>query len=110
MANPNPSLTTRFRKGNPGGGRRRGRIRADDVKRLVGKFWHMSLPDLLEYVQRGDAPMGEMMIASIMFQVIKSGDANRLALLLDRAIGRPKEPDDDKKAATEFTFKLAYKE
>ncbi len=98
MANPtpNPSHSTRFKKGNPGGGRPKGLLRSDDVKRVLGKFWRMTKAQLKAVLDDEKSSMGELMVAAIMARAVKDGDANRLNFLLDRGIGRVKpEPDDE---------------
>lgn len=96
MANPNPSPTTRFKKGNRGGGRPKDLIRTDDVKRIVGKLWRAKRDEIKALLADADAPMGEMMIAAVMTKIVKDGDANRLNTLLDRAIGRVVPAEEEK--------------
>ena len=95
MSNKNPSVSTRFQKGNPGGGRRKGTIRTDDVKAVIGKFWRMTKAQLKAKLEDEKTPIGELMVASIMAKTIKDGDATRLSTLLDRAIGRVKLEEID---------------
>lgn len=96
--NPNPSPSTRFRQGNRGGGRPKGLLRADDVKRALGKYWKLTKAELREALQDEAATVGDLMVASIMARIIKDGDANKFSLLLDRAIGRVK-PDAEEQGS-----------
>lgn len=108
MANPSPSPSTRFRRGNAGGGRKRGLVRTDDLKRIFGKFWKMTKADLLAVLKDETTPVGELMVASIMAQVAKNGDANRLNVLLDRVFGRPREEEPEEAGAEQRSFDMAY--
>lgn len=110
MANPNPSPSTRFRSGNPGGGRPRGLVRSDDLKRIFGKYWRMKAGDLIVLLKDNgnDLPMGEMVVAKILARAAQKGDAYQLNVLLDRVLGRPREEEKDDGDEGDKEFKLAY--
>lgn len=90
MANPNgPPDQYKFKPGNPGGGRPKGLLRRDDIQALMGRFWKLTREELHVVVQNPKSTMGEIMVASVMARAAKDGDANRLAFLLDRTVGKP---------------------
>lgn len=97
--NPNPSPGTRFGKGNRRGGRAKGLLRAEDIKKSLAKYWRFTKSELREVLEDEASTMGDLMVASIMARVVKEGDAHRFGMLLDRAIGRVRpeaeEPGED---------------
>jgi len=95
MANPNGKPPTQHQwkpgqSGNPSG-KPKGLLTVDDVKAMMYRFWRMSADELLMFLQDPKAPMGELMIASVMARAVKDGDFSRLAFLLDRSVGKVKE-------------------
>lgn len=60
----------------------------------MAKYARMSRADMQVVVSDPATPMIELSIAAIFAQCAKSGDYTRLAFLLDRSIGRPKEPEE----------------
>jgi hypothetical protein len=92
MGNPNGGPPeTRFKPGNPGGGRPKGIITATEVRALMGRFWSMSVLELREVIENPKSRMGELMVAAVMLKAYESGDYSRLAFLLDRSVGKVKE-------------------
>lgn len=97
MANLNPNPATRWKPGQSGNpnGRPKGALTGLKVSVALGKFWEMTRAELMVAIQDPNTSMGDIIIASVMVRAAKDGDANRLNILLDRAIGRVREAPID---------------
>jgi hypothetical protein len=66
-----------------------------EVVKVVSKYARMTREELQRAITATDIPMLELAVASVFAQSAKRGDYQRLAFLLDRAIGKPKEVVED---------------
>ena len=66
-----------------------------EVCRIVSKYARMTRIELQKSIDNPDIPMIDLTICSIFAQSAKNGDYQRLAFLLDRAIGKVKEMEHD---------------
>ncbi len=86
---------TRFQPGNKLGGRTKGLLHADQARAAIGKLWHVAQDELQIIVKDPKSTSGEAMVASIMLMAIKQGCASRFSILMDRAIGRARNEDEE---------------
>lgn len=101
MGNPNPPKHTQFKKGqsgNPEGGRKLpaelraiAAITSEENQRTVAKYLRMDRDQLSVVMKNPKTPNFDMWICSIIATGMKSGDASKLELLLNRLIGKVKE-------------------
>lgn len=63
-----------------------------EFDRLVNKYLHMSLEDLKKLQHRTDVTALEAMIVTLCGRAISGGDPVRLGFILERLIGKPREP------------------
>ncbi len=88
-----PPLEHRFKPGqtaNPGG-RPKSLLTADKIAAKLGEFWVMPRHAIHVLTEDPDAPIGDVMLGKIMLETAKNADHGKLAMLLDRAVGKPKE-------------------
>ncbi len=95
MANPNPPVATRFKKGQSGNPSGKPKVpdhlrdvkqfTAEEVNRTIAKYMRLSRNELAEINNNGDLPGFEAVICSIILQAHKSGDFSRLEFCLNRA-------------------------
>lgn len=97
MANPNP--VPRFEVGNPGGPGRPRVSKAEKefreaskeaIVRTFYKYTRMGYGEIKKCMNDESLPMIDHMIISIILHARKEGD-NRINILLDRILGKPKE-------------------
>lgn len=62
-----------------------------ELSAYVSKYAKMPAIEMKEAVLNPTLPMIELVIANIFMRAVEQGDYQRLAFLLDRAVGRPKE-------------------
>lgn len=75
-----------------------------EANRLISKYARMILSQLKDAIANPLTPVVDLAICSIWHKSIQQGDYQRLAFLLDRAIGKVpliKDEDDEEKAARE---------
>lgn len=76
--------------GNPGG-RPKSLLTATHIAGQLGKFWDMKRTDLFALKEDPNTPVGDVLLATMMLEAIKTADHGKLSMLLDRAVGKPKE-------------------
>lgn len=100
-----PPVETRFKKGqsgNPGGKpklapelRAIKNYHADEIKKIICKYFQMPWAQVLEAVQDTTLPTIELVFASTLNKAILEGDSSRVVHLLDRVVGKVKESPQD---------------
>ncbi len=76
-----------------------------EVVKIVSKYARMTRAELQVAATNPDTPMLEVAIASVFAQSAKTGDYQRLAFLLDRAVGKVpvvQETNDELEARREL--------
>lgn len=76
-----------------------------EVVKVVSKYARMTRTELQVAATSPDTPMLEVAIASVFAQSAKTGDYQRLAFLLDRAVGKvpvAQETDEEVQARREL--------
>lgn len=104
MAKPSPPEHTRFKPGQSGNPSGRPKLppalkaikelSTSEVKRVIAKYARMSRVQLQDAIKDPNTPIYEITIAAILATSAKNGDFARLAFILDRTIGKPKNEDD----------------
>lgn len=83
MANPNPSPETRFKPGNPGGGKTSEQKRLEyEAAEMAARIRHRQLSVIAERMEQGLEPI-EGMTAADLLRLMKDSE--------DRAHGTPKQ-------------------
>ena len=76
-----------------------------EVTKIISKYARLTAQQLKEVLEAKEAPALELSIASIFAKSIMYGDSQRLAFLLDRAVGKvpvTQETDEDLAARREL--------
>lgn len=102
MARKPPPEHTRFKKGqsgNPGGKpklpddiKQARKLSQIELERTINKLIYLPRSELKQVIENPATPMFEIMIASIIAQASQKGDQLRLDFVLNRMIGKVKEP------------------
>lgn len=67
----------------------------EEVSRIISKYARMTLDELDAAVLGSDTPVLELVLAKLLLELMRKGDAGRLSFLLDRALGPVKTLDDE---------------
>jgi uncharacterized protein DUF5681 len=79
--------------GNPSG-KPKQLITSDKLRSMIEKLAYLTRDGLQDVITDPNTPILELYIASVLAQGIKTGDFSRLAFILDRTLGKPKNVDD----------------
>ena len=98
MANPNPPVGARWKKGQSGNPEGRRKLPADlrniaevttaELKRIISKHFRMILPEIQKVIDNPQSTALDLIIASTIKQAIKRGDIQKAEYLFNRCMGR----------------------
>lgn len=70
------------------------------IKKQIGEFWYKSGSEIKSILEDPRSNMGDLMIASVMARAVAEGNYNCVAFLMDRAVGKVKEVQEDTNAGS----------
>lgn len=93
MANPNPPVHTRFKKGESGNksGRPKGLFTIDQLKKVIAKHFDMTKEELAAILTNPKSKAIDLIVCSAIARAIKDGDIAKAEYLFMRSLGRVTE-------------------
>ena len=67
------------------------KLNSSEFERLLNKFLYLTKNEILKICQDERTPIIEILIGSIVIKAIENGDQTRLAFILERLLGKPKD-------------------
>jgi hypothetical protein len=103
--NINNLVPHQYQKGESGNrsGRPKELLTKDRVSKIISEFSSMNPEEIRAVAENPESTMIELMIASIVMQVVKSGDVGRLNFLFERSpVGRFKDSDPSGRTSSTY--------